>query len=772
MELPVVVERVVFRKENGFAILAANLNPDSGKYDPSMEDVVAPYIKKDGYNNFTITLGDMDPHENSDGGQYIFVGEFVTHEKFGNQFKAEFYYKDAPTTEDGLKVYLMSLPNIKGRRSTAILRRFGVAETLRILDEDPMRLKEINGLTEPRIKRIVEVWKKEKGRRELYMWLSEHGVDPKVGKKVYNKWGEKSLQILQTNPYELIEIKGFTFIKADQIAHKIFEEVSKDKRMTACIRFVLMADIHKNSNLCMPYSAIKRETIEVLGKCNESLGKKESLTEYYELLPKCIKENLNSFAAIRNIHEKNAYIYLREIWNKEKFIADNIYHKSKSDVSVPECTEQDMQDAEIDVSKFSHREIKLDETQKQAIKSAFENKITVITGSGGTGKSTICRCIFHLAEEKKLAVRMMSPTGKAAQVLAEKTSYPAETIHRSLKLKPGDELPRERIVEDIIVIDEISMVGIDTMYAIMVAMEENLWGNIVLVGDSNQLPSVSPGNFLSDIIKSGCVNVVKLDRIHRQDANSYISLLADDVAKGKIVDIPETASDIHWNDINGARNFEDRIRGVVRNFIDSGNNIDALQIISPMYKGDCGVNKINEAIQDMMADINGTKDNHLARGFSLFYVGDRVIQTVNNYDKEVFNGDMGKVVDVGRKIIKPQESDEEDDFVAVNFYGNEHIYFGEEIEQLKLAWCITVHKFQGSQSPNIIFVMADEARILMSKELLYTAMTRAEKNLEIYGHINMFKLAPTKSVVRKRYTNMNDMIIEMKESRKIFEVLE
>jgi len=712
MDLPVIVERVVFRKENGFAILAANLNPDSDKYDVSLEDVVDPYIKKDGYNNLTVTLGDMDPHEKADGGQYIFVGDFVNHDRFGPQFKAEFYYKDAPKTEDGLKAYLVTIPNISAVRARDILRRFGVSETLRILDEDPMRLKEIHGLAEVRIKVIAERWNKEKGRRELYMWLSEHGIDPKIGKKIYDKWKNESLSMLQDNPYKLIEIKGFSFVKADQIAHKIFKSIPKSKRTVACINHILIQDLYTNSNLCMPYASLKRQVIDILGECDRTMNSNSPLNEYYALIPKCIKDNLDLFTAIKNIHDERSYIYLKDIWEKERFIASSIYHRGKSEVSTDKCTDKDLVDAEEDVSKFSHREIKLDKTQADAIQSVFENKITVITGSGGTGKSTICRCIYHLAQEKNLSVRMMSPTGKAAQVLASKTSYPAETIHRSLKLKPGDESSAERIEEDIIVIDEIGMVGIDTMFAFMVAMEENLWGNIVFVGDPNQLPSVSPGNFLSDIIKSGCVNVVKLDRIHRQNDNSYISLLADDIAKGKVVEIPEEANDITWNSISSTRTFEDRVRSVVREFINQGNLIDSLQIISPMYKGDCGVNKINESIQDLMADINGTKNNNLVRNFLIFYVGDRVIQTSNNYDKAIFNGDMGTVENVGRMVIDPKKSDEEDDFVTVNFYGNSHTYIGEEIDQLKLAWCITVHKFQGSQSENILLVIAEEARIL------------------------------------------------------------
>jgi exodeoxyribonuclease V alpha subunit len=771
MELPCIVERLIFCKDNGFAILAANLNPESSKYEVELEDIVDPYIKKDGYNNFTVTLGSLDPHEKVNGGQFIFIGDFVDNPKFGKQFRAEFYYRDAPTTEDGLRAYLMTLPNIKDRRSLQIIRRFGVSETIRILDEDPMRLKEISGLTEKRILVIAERWKGEKDRREVYMWLSKHGISPEIGKIIYDKWQDQSLKILTDNPYCLTEIKGVEFGKADSIAHKIFDEVPKDHRTSACMKYILTQDLNKNSNLCMPYASFKREVVSELGKSNESLGKQEPLNQYYNLIPKCIKSDLDSFAAVQNIHEKAAFIYLREIWDKEKFISQNIFHKSRQKVNHLECSVDDLIDAQRDVGEFSHRQIELDDCQKEAIKSAFEHKVTVITGAGGTGKSTIARCIFYLAEKKKLRTRMMSPTGKAAQVLAAKTFYPAETIHRSLKLKPGNDLPGEKIAEDMIIIDEISMVGIDTMFAIMVAMEENIWGNIVFIGDANQLPSVSPGNFLSDIIKSGCVNVVRLDKIHRQDEDSYISLLANEISRGKIVTIPENASDMKWHDINSTQNFDDTIRGVVREFIDNGNNLDDLQIISPMYKCDCGVNKINEAIQDLMKDVNGTKDNFLARGFVTFYIGDRVIQTVNNYDKSIFNGDMGRVVGLGRKVVKPDESDEEDDYITVNFYGRDHVYFGKEIEQLKLAWVITVHKFQGSSSPYVIFVMANEARILMSKELLYTALTRAEKRVDIYGHISMFKLAPTKSIVKKRYTNMNNLIIELKESRKIFEVL-
>ena len=243
------------------------------------------------------------------------------------------------------------------------------------------------------------------------------------------------------------------------------------------------------------------------------------------------------------------------------------------------------------------------------------------------------------------------------------------------------------------------------------------------------------------------------------------------IAKGKVVDIPENASDMKWHNLS-AGIFEETIRLVVREFVNSGNDINDLQILSPMYRGSCGVNIINETIQELMTSINGTESNVLQRGFNKFYVGDRVLQTSNNYDKEIFNGDIGVIKEIGRKVIKPDVSDEIDDYMMITFYKEDLMYVGNEIEQLNLAWCITVHKYQGSQIPNVIFIMSDEAGVMMSKELVYTAITRAEKQLDIYGHMSCFKSAPMKSVIRKRHTNMNNIIKELRESRKILKVLE
>jgi len=330
MEIPVIVEHTIFKKDDGFAILACVLNAYSSKYTEELEDIVKNNTDSNQYNNFTITLGTLDPHEKVEGRQYIFIGEFIKHAKFGRQFKADFYYMDEPATEEGLREYLITLPNIKEVRSAEIIRKFGLSETIRILDEDPSRLTEINGLNEKRIPPIKAKWDREKRLRELYIWLVEHGVTPKLGKKIYNTWRDKSLDILTSNPYRLIEIKGVSFNMADDIAHKIFNNVPKDKRVTACIEYVLTEAVYKNSNLCVPYGAVIKNVVETLRQANERTNRDGGLKEQEKLIPKCIKANLDRFVAVKNLKEERngAYLYLKQIWEKEKFIAEQLHRRS------------------------------------------------------------------------------------------------------------------------------------------------------------------------------------------------------------------------------------------------------------------------------------------------------------------------------------------------------------------------------------------------------------------------------------------------------------
>ena len=773
MEIAVIVERVVFRNDTGFAVLAVNLDPYSNKYNEEIKKVVSPYVNKK-YGTFTITIGMMEPGEDPLGGQYVFVGEFIEDKKFSKQFKAEFYYQDIPGTEEGLRIFLMSLPNIKQSRSEAILKKFGLQGAIDILDNNPNRLTEINGITTGRVPAIKKSWDDRKWLRELYQWFMSVGWAAKLADAAYKKWGKATKSTLEENPYRLVELRGIGFVTADKMAHILFENekkpIKEDFRVTACIHYLLNEDVYKNSNLCMSYTNLKKHVLGLLSECNEALDKDTDPQEILKLIPECLKGNLKLFTLVKDLKENTAYVYLREIWHKELFVVSSLYKRLIAEKDGKECNIHDLDRAEKNVSEFNKCEIKLDETQRLAIQSAFQHKISIITGPGGSGKSMICRCIFALAQEKGLKIRMMSPTGKAAQVLTTKTGSTATTIHRGLRMKPGDDMPKETIDEDILLVDEISMCGLDTMYALIQALRGNAWANIIFVGDKNQLPSVSPGNFLSDIIESGCANVVTLDKIHRQSEDSYISLMANAISKGKVVMVPEKAKDMKWHDLS-VNTFHDDILIFIDKFLADGHTIDELQIIAPMKKGPCGVYKLNEVIQKKMSEINHSVGDCLERGFSKLYIGDRVMQVENNYEKMVFNGDMGVITALGDTIKDPSASDKKEKFVKVNMYGEEVSYFGEEIEELHLAWCITVHKFQGSQSPYVVFVMANEHQVMMSKELVYTAFTRAEKQLDIFGNDNMLRMAPTRSVIRKRYTSFCKIIDQLKNNEQVLQVI-
>ena len=772
MEIPCIVKNVAFRNPGGFAVLGCELDSCSDKYKPEMEELVKPYINLK-YNSFTVITSMLDPSEDPRGGQYIFAGEFVDDSKRGKQFKSSFFYSAIPTTEDGLKVFLCALPNIKEARSAAIIEKFGVEGVINILDNDINRLTEIAGINEKRIPPIQKAWEEKKCLRELYDFFTKHGVSASIADKIYKQWGKASLKVMSDNPYKLVEIRGIGFLTADGIAHKICNKIIEADRVTACMHYALEECLNKQSDLCVLYGNLKKIVISTLLDCDRNLSKNVDSQVYLKLIPECLKNNLHLFTLVKDLESGEGYIYLSHVWEREYYIAKSLWdRKVFNHASEKECSDNDIGGEEAKLSEFSKSEIKLDETQKDAIKSAFAHKITVITGPAGSGKSCICRCICSLAHKKGMKVRLMSPTGKASQILSAKTGYSASTIHRGLKMMPDEEYPKVDITEDILLVDEISMSGLDTMFALTAAMEDNLWGNIVFVGDKNQLPSVSPGNFLSDIIDSGCANVITLDKIHRTDDKSYIVLLANDISKGKVVEIPKDAKDIRWHELR-VDTFHQNLLDFMDGYLKNGNSMEDLQVISPMKKGEVGVYKINEVIQKKMAAINGTEseDKFIQIGFHKFHIGDRVIQLENNYDKKVFNGDMATIKDVGEKMIDPTVSDKKEKFITADFYGEEITYFGTEIEQLQLAWTVTLHKFQGSSAKNIIFIMANEQQIMMSKELAYCGFTRAEQQLDIFGNEGMLRLAPTRSIIRKRQTNLVKIIRELRENKHILQVL-
>jgi exodeoxyribonuclease V alpha subunit len=766
MEIPCIVEKMTFQRDK-FAILACNLDPYSYRYNKELEALVEPYVNKK-WGSFTVVVDTLSEGEKPEGGSYVFVGDFEHSNRGGMQYKASGYYRDVPTTTDGMKRFLMSLPNIKTARANQILNLFPLESIIGILDDNPKELLAIRGITEIRLEAIVEAWQECKHKRELYEWFMECNIPIKLADKAYSKWENRTREFLTKNPYLLTELPHIGFLKADIVAHRISKNVNLKFRTSACLEYCLKEDSRSNGNLCTPYNLLKALVIKTLRECDSSIGI-PSGTDYGKQIPHIVKDPLSLFTAVKDKVSQKSFIYLTRVWEQEKFIGETIHERTKKP-SRFECTEDDIEKAEGNISYFLGKKITLDGTQREAIKSAFENRVTIITGGGGTGKSTICRCIYSLAQKKKMDINMMSPTGKAAKVLSERTGGAATTIHRGLGTTPGNMMPSAEITQDLLLIDEVSMSGVDTMYLLMVAIENNPRANIIFVGDKNQLPSVSPGNFLSDIISSGCANVVTLDTIHRQDDDSYISIIANEISRGSVKSIPSNASDITWHNLQ-VNSFEKDIVNFVDKYLDDGNDMDDLQFLSPMKKGSCGVHCINAFLQEKMAKVNGKTDALLEREFAKYYVGDRIIQIKNNYEKSVFNGDMGTITEVGERIRNPHKSDVKEKYVVVDFFGETRYYYGKEIDEILLAWVITVHKFQGSQSKNIAMIMASEASVMMNKELVYTGFTRAEKHLHVFGHDHMYRLAPTRSSIKKRFTNLNNIIEELQTGERRLQVV-
>lgn len=765
MELPCIVERVTYRKDN-FAILACNIDRLSESFKPEYSRIVKPYISKK-WKSFTVVVDSLDLSEDPDGGSYIFVGDFVDNPSRGWQYKAHGYYHEISNNKESMRKFLTRLPNIKESRAKEIVELYYDENIINILDNNPDKLLNIKGISKLRLEAIKEEWFKISHKRGLYQWFSSIGLSLKLADSAYKIWGNETKKKLICNPYIATRIYGVNFLKADIIAHKIDLNINQKFRVSACMKHCLIEDSRNRGNLCMPYRDFKRSVIATLKDCDSklSISRKE---DYGLIIVDLIKDKMGDFFAIKNQDINVSFIYEKRVWEMESFIS-KVLHERKDIKSEFSCQENDILMAEEDVSEFTGRDIFLDEKQKEAIESVFKNRVTVITGGGGTGKSTICRCIYYIAKSKGLCVKMMSPTGKAAKVLSERTGGRATTIHRGLDISPDNFLPNTEISEDILMVDEISMSGIDTMYALMTAVQSNPKTNIVFVGDKNQLPSVSPGNFLSDLINSGCSNVVKLNRIHRQSEESYIAIIANKIANGISPRIPKEANDITWKDVRPEKISED-ITSLIDRYIESS-DISDLQIISPMKKGECGVISLNQIIQKKMASINKQEKRFLEKGFTRFHIGDRVMQIKNNYTKDIFNGDMGEVFAFGERPKNPEKSDRKEKFIGVNFSGEKRYYFSEEIDEIALAWAITVHKFQGSQSKDIAIIIANEASVMMNKELIYTGFTRAEEHLYIYGNEPTYRLASTRSSIKKRFTNMEIIIKDFDLEEKVIKTI-
>ena len=691
------------------------------------------------------------------------TGNYITHPVYGKQFQISSYTEKMPEDALAMERYLGSgaIKGIGAALAARIVRRFG-NDTMRIVEEEPERLAEIKGISEKKALEIAEQMTEKADMRRAMVFLQKYGISLNVGAKIYQKYGQSVYGVLQENPYRLAEdISGVGFRIADEIASRIGIHTDSDYRIRSGMLYTLL-QASGEGHIYLPKE-------ELFSRASRLLGVDVSYMEKH-LMDMVVDRKL-----ILKETEEGIVVYPTQYYYLELNSAKML---CELNILCPE-DEQMMKKRISRIEKETGTE--LDEMQKQAVASAAQHGLFILTGGPGTGKTTTINAIIRYFEEEGAELRLAAPTGRAAKRMTEATGYEAQTIHRLLELNGLPEGEQEgRAVHfdrnsenpleaDVIIIDEMSMVDISLMYSLLLAVTAGT--RLILVGDENQLPSVGPGNVLRDIIRSGCFPVVELKKIFRQASESDIVVNAHKINRGEQVTINNKSRDFFFL----KRYDADIIIRVVIALIQEKlpRYVDAkpyeIQVLTPMRKGLLGVERLNQILQRYLNPPD-EKKKEKEIGQRLFREGDKVMQVKNNYQLEweilgrykipvdkgvgVFNGDTGIMTEIN-EFAETATVEFED--------GRQAQYSFKQLEELELAYAVTIHKSQGSEYPAVILPILSGPRMLMNRNLLYTAVTRARKCVTVVGSENTFAEMIRNEKQQQRYSSLDKRIRELDE---------
>lgn len=671
-------------------------------------------------------------------------GEWTNHPRYGEQFRIVHYESVVPATVQGIRKYLGSglIKGIGPVMAGRIVERFG-NETLEVIETHIEKLAEVNGIGEKRIGVIRKAWEDQKEIREVMIFLQAHGVSSGYAAKVFRQYGNRSIAILRQNPYRLAaDIFGIGFITADRIAEKLGMARDAEVRIQAGILYVLhqMSD---EGHVYSPYETLVEKCREILGVDRETVLKAFAAIA---LEKKIILEDLNY--EIEDFKENHKAVYLTTFHVSETGVATRLKSLLHSRATVIRPM-----DAGKAVEWVQGRlSIVLARKQVEAIRCAAENKILVITGGPGTGKTTIVQAILRIFSRLGARIMLAAPTGRAAKRMSEATGHEAKTIHRLLefsKQRGGFQKNEDRPLEcDLLVVDEASMIDTILMYHLLKAVPGA--ATLILVGDANQLPSVGPGNVLGDIIASGSVPVVELQEIFRQAEQSQIILNAHRINQGQLPSLRPAPKDLEDFYFIEQENPEEVLRMIVdltrvripRRFgLDPVNDI---QIITPMHKGVVGATNLNMELQKAL----NSNQEIVIRGSKVFKCYDKVMQIKNNYEKDVFNGDIGRITKL----------DQENQEVLISFDDREISYDYTDLDEIVLAYAVSVHKSQGSEYPAVIIPILTQHYILLQRNLIYTAVTRGKRLVVVIGTKRALAMGIGNVKTQKRYTRLRERL--------------
>ena len=652
-------------------------------------------------------------------------GRWANHKQFGRQFVVEKFESVLPRTVVGIKKYLGSglIKGIGDTFADRIVDKFG-EQTLEIIDHFSGKLREVDGIGPERAKRIKEAWTAQKSVRDIMIFLQGHGIGSAHAAKIFKQYGENAIAVVGENPYRLAkDISGVGFRTADGIAAKL--GIAKDSihRLKAGVVHTLERATDEG-HTCLP-----RE--ELIGAARELLEA--------EVVP--VENAISLLSVAGDVVIEDDTVYLAGLHRSERGVASQITNLKSTKLELPAI---DLDKALAWVQQQTG--VELAHAQQKAIKTALTSKVSVITGGPGVGKTTIVNSIVKILQAKKCTVLLAAPTGRAAKRMSEATGAQAQTIHRLLKYEPHEggftHNERRPLKGDMIIIDETSMLDIPLAYHLLKAIPAS--ASVVFVGDVDQLPSVGPGNFLHDLIESGAVPVVRLMEIFRQAKDSFIITNAHRVNQGQTpeLDAPNE-SDFFFIEEEVPEKIVATIKTLCSERIPRKFGLD-VQVLTPMHKGVCGSENLNRELQ---ATLNPTGPS-VQRFGRTYRVGDRVMQVRNNYDKDVFNGDLGRVK---RLDLIEQE-------LLVDVDGREIPYEFSDLDELLPAYAISVHKSQGNEYPAVIVPLLTQHYVLLQRNLLYTAITRGKQLVILVGSKKALAIAIRNNKTAARFSRLRERL--------------
>lgn len=721
-----------------------------------IKGMVEEVIYRNDDTNYTVILIDVNKEFITATGKFPVInegewvelnGKFVLNQKYGEQFAVDSVKLSPPNTLDGITRYLSSglIPGVGPITAMNIVNKFGEA-TLDIIHYNPERLAECRNVSPKKAKEIGMAYAEVHQMQNAVMIMQSYNISTNLAIKIYNQYGEGTEDILKNNPYKMVEdVDGIGFLTADRIAMAMGVPADSDYRIRAGILHVLKDNSDKNGNTYMQIPALKEGVFGLLSINN--------LSERIDDL--LIKLTLDNYIKPLDINNERV-IALTQYYKIEKVLADSL-------ILLNSDTENERIDISDEIKMYETiNHITMHEHQKMAVNIAVNNGVSIITGGPGTGKTTIIKCILQVFKDMGKKVKLMAPTGRAAKRLSESTGEDASTIHRALEMSGGEDRftynANQKLNYDVIIVDEVSMVDSQLMYFLVKSIKRG--SKLILVGDKDQLASVGAGNVLADILESGCFATMCLTQIYRQSEDSLIIVNAHAINQGKMPELNNKSKDFFFDKKEDNEEALNSIINMCTERIPKFLNVDTskVQVLAPMKAGVIGIDNINKCLQEKinppsLKKLEVENDKYIYRKY------DRVMQITNNYEREwqkdgvrgsgVFNGDIGNIMDID---INTHE-------VIVEFEdGRIARYMKSDLGELTLSYAITIHKSQGSEFDVVIIPVLSGPPMLLTRNLLYTAVTRAKKMVVLIGTKQCIARMVHNNYTKIRYTMLKHFL--------------